>query len=189
MVLSKFPDTYSRTMIYLRILLLFTTITTMTETLVSQYSKLASCANPEFDRKVNSYLEYTAPVISVTDAYNDRDKILFVDARGFGEYKVSHIPAARFVDYNKFDLDMLKDIPKNKRIVVYCSIGYRSEKIATKMIKAGFTNVSNLYGSIFEWANAGHDLYDLQGKPTKNIHTYNKKWGKWVNNPEYNKLW
>ena len=84
---------------------------------------------------------------------------------------------------------MVKDIPRDKKIVVYCSIGYRSEKIATRMIQAGFRNVSNLYGSIFEWANAGYEFRDLNGKPTKNVHTYNRKWSKWVTNPDYKILW
>ncbi len=155
----------------------------------AQYTKTASCQDPGFDRKVDSYLKYSAPVISVTAAHKAMDSILFIDARGFGEYKVSHIPAAKFVDYQSFSPDMVKDIPRDKKIVVYCSIGYRSEKIATRMIQAGFRNVSNLYGSIFEWANAGYELRDLNGKPTKNVHTYNRKWSKWVTNPDYKILW
>lgn len=157
--------------------------------MVGQYKKTASCRDSEFDRKVDSYLKYSAPVISVQEAMKAQDSILFIDARGFGEYKVSHIPAARFVDYEKFNTDMVKDIPRDKKIVVYCSIGYRSEKIATRMIHAGFRNVSNLYGSIFEWANAGYELRDLGGKPTKNVHTYNRKWSRWMTNPDCKALW
>jgi len=33
---------------------------------------------------------------------------------------------------------------------VYCSLGIRSEVIAKKLKKAGYTNVFNLYGGIFE---------------------------------------
>ena len=47
----------------------------------------------------------------------------------------------------------VEDIARESTIVVYCSVGYRSEKIAEELDKLGFTNVSNLYGGIFEWIN------------------------------------
>ena len=64
--------------------------------------------------------------------------------------------------------------------MLYCSVGYRSEKVAEKMKKAGFTAVYNLYGSIFEWVNAGYPVVTNDGNQTNIIHTYNKKWGQWV---------
>ena len=57
------------------------------------------------------------------------------------------------------------------------------------MKKAGFSNVYNLYGSIFEWANQGHRLVDKGGQPTFKLHTYNKKWSKWVDNAKIEKVW
>lgn len=155
----------------------------------AQYSKTASCKDKEFDQKVNSYLSYSAPVISVNDAYLKKSDYIFLDAREFAEYEISHIPGSRYVGYDQFKVEKIKDIPKDKKIVVYCSIGYRSEKIATKLKKQGYTHVFNLYGSLFEWVNAGYETTDHLGKPTIKVHTYNKKWSQWVKNPKSQKVW
>jgi hypothetical protein len=42
-----------------------------------------------------------------------------------------------------------------------------------------YTNVQNMVGGIFEWANEGRPLKDSNGL-TKNVHAYNQVWGKWV---------
>ncbi len=65
----------------------------------------------------------------------------------------------------------LKNLDKDKPVVVYCSVGYRSEKIAEKLEKEGFTQVYNLYGGIFEWVNQDNPVYNEKGK-TNNIHPY-----------------
>ncbi len=155
----------------------------------AQYSKTASCQNQAFDKKVNSYLSYSVPVLSVKEAFNKKNDLIFLDAREFNEFEVSHIPTARYVGYDKFRVDTVNDIPIDKKIVVYCSIGYRSEVIATKLKKAGYKNVYNLYGSLFEWANEGHELKNKSGLPTNIVHTYNKKWSQWVLNPTIQKIW
>jgi rhodanese-related sulfurtransferase len=154
-----------------------------------QFPKTASCKDKEFDQKVNSYLSYSVPVISVNDAYLKKSELIFLDAREFAEYEVSHIAGSRYIGYDQCKIEKIKDIPKNKKIVVYCSIGYRSEKIATKLKKEGYTNVFNLYGSLFEWVNAGYETTDNQGKLTTKVHTYNKKWSQWVKNPKSQKVW
>jgi rhodanese-related sulfurtransferase len=155
----------------------------------AQYTKTASCSNVDFDKKVNSYLNYSAPVINVKDAYNHKSKYIFLDAREFEEYQTSHIPEARFIGYEDFKIEKIKDLSKESNIIVYCSIGYRSEKIATKLKKAGYKNVYNLYGSIFEWVNSGFDTADKNGKSTNKIHTYNKSWSKWVSHQHAEKVW
>jgi rhodanese-related sulfurtransferase len=157
--------------------------------LMAQYKKTASCSQPAFDAKVNSYLKYTAPVISTRDAYAHKSSYIFLDAREIQEYQTSHIPEARYVGYEDFNIKSIQDISKDKKIIVYCSIGYRSERIATQLRKAGYKNVFNLYGSLFEWVNEGYSTYDKHGKPTKKIHTYSEDWGKWVFAKDAVKVW
>ncbi len=155
----------------------------------AQYTKTASCKDKQFDQKVNSYLSYNAPVISVDEAHLKKSDYIFLDAREFNEYEVSHISGSRFIGYDQFNIEKIKDISKDKKIIVYCSIGYRSEKIATKLKKAGYKQVYNLYGSLFEWMNAGYETTDNKGKPTLKVHTYNKKWSQWIKNPSCQKVW
>jgi len=97
---------------------------------------------------------------------------------------VSHIPNALFTGYKDFNTDALKDIPKTDTIVVYCSVGYRSERIGEKLQKMGYSNVFNLYGGIFEWKNTGLEVVDTDGTETEKVHTYNKTWSKWLTRGE-----
>ena len=69
---------------------------------------------------------------------------------------------------------------KNTKIVVYCSLGIRSEDIAEKLKKAGYTNVLNLYGGIFEWKNNNYNVFSSGGKATEKVHTFSKEWSKWL---------
>ncbi|WP_411274176.1 rhodanese-like domain-containing protein [Daejeonella sp.] len=109
---------------------------------------------------------------------------IFLDAREWDEYAVSKIPDAYYVGFNSFELAKIKTLIPNKdsRIVVYCSIGVRSERIAEKIKKAGYNNVFNLWGGIFEWKNNGKTVVDLNEKPTERVHAYSKKWGVYLEN-------
>ena len=154
-------------------------------TQMSGQNKVSSAA---FSDKINSYLDFSIPVVSVKEAHQLND-VVFLDAREIEEYEVSHLPGAKYIGYKYMDDAVLKQVPKDKRIVVYCSIGYRSEKIGEKLKKKGYTRVYNLYGSIFEWANEGYALEDKSGQPTKRVHVYNKQWSKWMTNKNYQKVY
>jgi rhodanese-related sulfurtransferase len=145
--------------------------------------------NPEFDQKISESIQFTIPIIGVEEFKKIQDDVYIFDARENEEYELSHIPGAIYVGYDQFDLRKLADLDKEKTIVVYCSIGYRSEKVGEKLLSDGFENVYNLYGSIFEWANQGNDLRNSQGEKTNIVHTYNKAWSKWLDNPDYKKTW
>ena len=148
----------------------------------------AHCQNEQFDKKVASYLSFSVPTINPSVLKKMTDVTIF-DARERLEYEVSHIPNATFIGYNHFEKDVLKNIAKDRPIVVYCSIGYRSEKIGEKLQKMGYTKVYNLYGSIFEWVNQGNQVVDNQGLITKKVHTYNRSWSQWVDEGKAEKVW
>ena len=82
--------------------------------------------------------------------------------------------------YDNFQEDLLSKLDKEKPVVVYCSVGYRSERIGERMQKAGFTAVYNLYGGIFQWTNEGNKVENTHGKPTAKVHGYNKNWSQWI---------
>jgi rhodanese-related sulfurtransferase len=144
--------------------------------------------NMEFDKEISSLLDFSIPVISVQDARHKKD-VLFLDAREKPEYEISHIPGAVHIGYDHWDKIVLDGIPKDREIILYCSVGYRSEKIGNKLKALGFSRVRNLYGSIFEWVNKGLPLEDSLGGPSQRVHTYNKNWSKWVTNTMVEKIW
>ena len=108
---------------------------------------------------------------------SDTESLPFlIDIREKKEYKVSHLPGAIQMSPNARKFKSLRDMDKDTPIVVYCSVGYRSSKMAEKLTAAGFTNVSNLEGSIFTWANEGHTVV-RDDEPVTAVHPYNKVWG------------
>jgi rhodanese-related sulfurtransferase len=110
----------------------------------------------------------------------DTSKIqpLLVDARTEEEYAVSHLKTAIPIDFTRTDT---LNFPIDTPIVVYCSVGYRSAIVAQKLQKAGFSQVFNLSGGIFEWANEQRPMFQLISEKlhfTTFVHPYNATWGK-----------
>jgi rhodanese-related sulfurtransferase len=138
--------------------------------------------NPEYKKTVDSYLNFKVPTTTVDILSTLKRPHVILDARERDEYDVSHIPGALYLGYDKPQYDILEDIEKDELIIIYCSIGYRSEKLGQKLKKKGYNKVLNLYGSIFEWANRDFPLYNNQDQVVKKIHGYNKKWSQWVDN-------
>lgn len=128
-------------------------------------------------------LSHSVNEVSVEEA-NQKQNVLFVDSREPKEYKVSRLKDAINVGYDELDLSQLENVDKDQEIIVYCSIGYRSEKVAEKIKAKGFTNVSNLYGGIFEWKNQGKTVYSPSNTPTDSVHAFSKTWGIWLNKGE-----
>ena len=121
------------------------------------------------------------PPISISQAYNMKDSVIFLDTRSQKEYEVSHIKNAIYAGYREFDLLNLNSLAKDQPIIVYCSIGIRSEMIGRKLKEAGFAHVQNLYGGIFEWFNDGLDVVDSSNSSTDKIHCFNQKFRWWLN--------
>ena len=146
--------------------------------------------NPEYDRKLQRLLGFSVPLIGVEELENIQREVVIFDTRKREEYEVSHIPGARFLGYDEdYAPVRLKEVNKEQPVILYCSIGYRSEKIGERLRREGFTNVYNLYGSIFEWVNKGKPVVDSAGTPTRKLHTYNENWSQWVTNPQVSKVW
>ncbi len=135
----------------------------------------------EYKKMLEGY--YTDfPTISCTDASKKvgSANVYFLDTRETKEFNVSHIKGAKCVGYDKFALSSVSNIPKSAEIIVYCSIGARSQTIGEKLKKAGYTNVKNLYGGFFQWNNSGLLKVNSTGKATTRIHGFSKDWGKWI---------
>lgn len=128
-------------------------------------------------------LLHSVQEISIHELKQNQDVIL-LDARELAEYEVSKIDEARWVGYDDFDFERISDISKDQEVIVYCSIGYRSEKIAERLKKEGFKNVKNLYGGIFSWVNNDKKVVDSLGQETNKVHAYNLIWGVWLDKGE-----
>ncbi|SRX54362.1 putative adenylyltransferase/sulfurtransferase MoeZ [Aequorivita sp. CIP111184] len=140
---------------------------------------------------LQTYNTRSIPYISVEELrmLQMNDSVVILDSREPNEFNVSHIASAKNVGFNDFSLEekQLQKLKKNAPIIVYCSVGIRSEQIGEKLKKAGFTNVKNLYGGIFEWKNKDYPVIDSTGIETENVHTFSKMWSKYLHagNPIY----
>ncbi len=105
---------------------------------------------------------------------------VLLDVRTKPEYEISHIPGARRIDPSA-DASAI-DLPRDQPIITYCSVGYRSGAFAKKLQEAGYKNVRNMSGSIFQWANEGRPL-EHEGKPAAKVHPYSAAWGKLLKAP------
>lgn len=114
----------------------------------------------------------------LADRLSDSDtKPILLDTRTAEEFAVSHIGNAIHVSPEALEFPMLDSLPRDSEIIAYCSVGFRSSEIAKRLAAAGFTNVSNLEGSIFKWANEGKPVRTDEGE-TSNVHPYNAVWGR-----------
>lgn len=103
---------------------------------------------------------------------------LLLDVRTADEYAVSHLPDARRVEPGAEALPaFLDDLPRDTPIVAYCSVGYRSSALTDRLLAAGFTDVHNLEGSIFRWANEGRPVV-RDGETVRQVHPYDRLWGR-----------
>jgi hydroxyacylglutathione hydrolase len=52
----------------------------------------------------------------------------------------------------------LKEVPKDKKVVVYCDSGYKAGVAASILKIKGYIDVTNVLGSIMAWKRAGYPI-------------------------------
>ena len=153
--------------------------------IITLFVALTAAAQSAYDKKLAFLYRNTVPTITPAEAQKkitNHEKIVFIDSRAKEEYNVSHIKDATFLNYDSYTTDDLKKLPIDTKIIVYCSVGYRSERIGEKLLSLGYKQVYNLYGGIFEWKNKGYTIVNKINQPTDSVHTYNQNWSKWLIN-------
>ncbi|WP_258103760.1 rhodanese-like domain-containing protein [Marinoscillum sp. MHG1-6] len=143
---------------------------------------LTTCGQSSYDEKLESIYSFSVPLIKVDSLGQllNKKHITIFDTRSPVEFEVSHLPNATFIDYSSFSDRSFEKLPRETPIVVYCSVGYRSEKVGEYLQELGFTNICNLYGGIFEWKNNGMQVVNENNELTDSLHTYNENWSKWL---------
>lgn len=142
---------------------------------------LSSFSQESLADLLKQYNTNAVPYISVQELAMPKTQVILLDAREPQEYNISHLKDAILVGYDNFDIKTMEQNFTNKSelIVVYCSLGIRSEDIAEKLQNSGYTNVYNLYGGIFEWKNNGFKVYN-NNEETNKVHGFSKEWSKWL---------
>ena len=106
--------------------------------------------------------ESTAEIYSVeaTEFYDLSQKSIaqLVDVRTPSEYADGHISGAVNMDIYENDFSQkIKELSKDKPVLVYCRSGSRSMKAAEMLEDEGFELIYNLEGGINSWNSAGFE--------------------------------
>lgn len=141
----------------------------------------ANAQSKKFERMLKKNIKQSVPIVRVSEINTKTDYVI-LDARELKEYKVGRIPRSYHIGFDHFKMNEIEKLIPNKKtaILVYCSVGIRSELIGEKLKAAGYTDVSNLYGGIFEWKNQQKTVLDSLDNETNNVHTFSKAWSKWL---------
>ncbi|KRS13911.1 sulfurtransferase [Roseovarius atlanticus] len=89
----------------------------------------------------------------VADAFA-ANKIVLIDVRTIPEYAFQHIEGALLLPMPFFDAHKLPG-QSDKRIVLHCGSGVRSEKMARACIEAGIDRIAHMEGGFGAWKEAG----------------------------------
>jgi rhodanese-related sulfurtransferase len=140
-------------------------------------------AQSAYDDLLKNVYKNTVPQIKTAELKKEigaKQNLVILDTRSPEEYEVSHIPGAKLIDYDNFQPQDVISLNKSSKVVVYCTVGARSENIGEKLLKMGFTDVENLYGGIFQWVNEDGAIVNKKNQPTDSVHTYSWLWSHWL---------
>lgn len=115
------------------------------------------------------------------------DAPLLLDYRSRAEYEVSHLAGAvRVADVTaaRMEIAKVRAMDGQRKVVVYCSVGYRSADLVAQIQKLpdrGYgQELYNMKGSLFMWANEGRPMVKRIGSGPEQaalqVHPYNNSW-------------
>lgn len=107
--------------------------------------------------------------VTVEEAKKMIEEDVFVlDVRTPGEFNSSHIEGATLIPVtnsagSNLSPDQLleariNEVPKNRKILVYCRTGRRSAAASKILVAAGYTQVYNMQDGITAWTGAGYPV-------------------------------
>ncbi len=92
----------------------------------------------------------------------DRGDVFILDVRRQDEYDAGHIRGSTRIpvqDIPQQELNKsISEIPRDKKILVYCRTGQRSTMASEILVNSGFKEVYNMKGGISEWTKAGYEI-------------------------------
>ncbi len=102
---------------------------------------------------------------------------VLIDVRTLSEWRISHLPQAQRIDRLEDLLALTKRQP-DVVLILYCSIGERSSRLAHALsMQAPTARVMNLTGGIFTWATTDGSMITDTGTRTRLVHPYDSHWG------------
>jgi len=76
-----------------------------------------------------------------------------LDVRTAEEFAEGHVPGATNIPVGELEAH-LAEVPKDRPVVVYCRVGGRAALASSRLRERGYTNVSEMQGSMTAWEAA-----------------------------------
>jgi rhodanese-related sulfurtransferase len=86
-----------------------------------------------------------------------KKKVYLLDVRTPQEYSQAKLAGAVLIPINEVER-RLREVPRNKIIVVYCAVGSRSKIVADYLSRQGYRDVYNMTDGIVGWYRNGYPL-------------------------------
>lgn len=117
--------------------------------------------NPTQNRLLDNYEEFCSPArgsaISVHELKTKMDRgddFLLIDVREASEFEIVRIPGSVLMPLGNFiDGSALKNLPREKEIVLHCHMGGRSATALSILKNDGFRDVTHVEGGVLAWAH------------------------------------
>lgn len=98
----------------------------------------------------------------------EKGDVFILDVRTPSEFNSSHIEGATLIPVtnsggSNLSPDQLlesriNEVPKDKKILVYCRSGHRSSSASKILVNAGYSQIYNMEGGINAWTGAGYPV-------------------------------
>lgn len=113
--------------------------------------------------------------VNASDAVEllSKGDITILDVRDENEFDVSHLTGAV-----RYEEGMLESLDPDAPVLVYCTVGLRSNKLAQSLREQGFNEIIELQDGLIGWSNAQLPLVNSSNKITDSIHVYNQYFGR-----------
>lgn len=86
-----------------------------------------------------------------------KKNVYLLDVRTPQEYSRGKLTGSVLIPINEFE-QRLREVPKNKTIVVYCAVGSRSKLVADYLSQQGYRDVYNMTDGIVGWYRNGYPI-------------------------------
>jgi hydroxyacylglutathione hydrolase len=103
------------------------------------------------DRALESVAQIDAPALARRLAAGE---VSVIDVRGRAEWQEGHVPGVKNIPVG-YLADRLREIPRDKPVVVHCQSGARSAIAASILQANGVADVINLAGGFASWQKTG----------------------------------
>jgi sulfur-carrier protein adenylyltransferase/sulfurtransferase len=77
---------------------------------------------------------------------------MLVDVRTSAEFELGHLPGASSIPSGQL-LERAGELSNARELVLYCSVGARSDRASRQLRELGFTHVRHLHGGLAAWAS------------------------------------